>query len=59
MATMHQSGVFYALFVLINIFLNSLIILSPEDVLPTVYLCTNKIAPDQENTVSYNLLCTL
>ncbi|CAI9296395.1 unnamed protein product [Lactuca saligna] len=29
---------------------HQLLILSPEDVLPTVYLCTNKIAPDQENT---------
>lgn len=28
----------------------SLLALSPEDVLPAVYLCTNKIAPDHENT---------
>lgn len=27
----------------------SLLALSPEDVLPAVYLCTNKIAPDHEN----------
>lgn len=30
----------------------SLLALSPEDVLPAVYLCTNKIAPDHENTVN-------
>uniref|UniRef100_A0A5B7BRY2 DNA ligase 6 n=1 Tax=Davidia involucrata TaxID=16924 RepID=A0A5B7BRY2_DAVIN len=29
--------------------LRSLLALSPEDVLPAVYLCTNKIAPDHEN----------
>lgn len=29
----------------------SLLALSPEDVLPAVYLCTNKIAPDHENMV--------
>lgn len=29
----------------------SLLALSPEDVLPAVYLCTNKIAPDHENVV--------
>ncbi|KAM0032417.1 putative DNA ligase (ATP) [Helianthus debilis subsp. tardiflorus] len=33
---------------LCNMF-RSLLILSPEDVLPAVYLCTNKIAPDHEN----------
>lgn len=32
--------------------LNSLLALSPEDVLPAVYLCTNKIAADHENLVS-------
>jgi len=26
--------------------------LSPDDVLPAVYLCTNKISPDHENMVS-------
>lgn len=30
----------------------SLLALSPEDVLPAMYLCTNKIAPDHENIVS-------
>lgn len=30
----------------------SLLALSPEDVLPAVYLCTNKIAADHENVVS-------
>ncbi|XP_056162861.1 DNA ligase 6 isoform X5 [Syzygium oleosum] len=29
--------------------LRSLLALSPEDVLPAMYLCTNKIAPDHEN----------
>jgi hypothetical protein len=29
----------------------SLLALSPEDVLPAVYLCTNKIAADHENVV--------
>lgn len=33
-------------------FYDSLLALSPEDVLPTVYLCTNKIAADHENIVS-------
>jgi len=27
----------------------SLLALSPDDVLPAVYLCTNKISPDHEN----------
>ena len=31
--------------------LASLLALSPEDVLPAVYLCTNKIAADHENMV--------
>lgn len=30
----------------------SLLALSPEDVLPAAYLCTNKIAADHENVVS-------
>lgn len=34
------------------LFLYSLLALSPEDVLPSVYLCTNKIAADHENVVS-------
>lgn len=33
---------------LCNMF-RSLLALSPEDVLPATYLCTNKIAPDHEN----------
>lgn len=37
---------FYFLF-----FWHSLLALSPEDVLPAVYLCTNKIAADHENMV--------
>jgi len=32
----------------------SLLALSPEDVLPAIYLCTNRIAPDYEN-VDLNL----
>lgn len=31
----------------------SLLALSPEDVLPAVYLCTNKIAADHENMVRF------
>jgi hypothetical protein len=42
-----------------------LLALSPEDVLPTIYLCTNRIAPDYENVGSeeaakksiYNVSC--
>lgn len=30
---------------------HSLLALSPADVLPAVYLCTNKIAADHENVV--------
>lgn len=30
----------------------SLLALSPDDVLPAVYLCTNRIAADHENMVS-------
>jgi len=30
--------------------------LSPEDVLPAVYLCTNKIAADHENIVSLRFI---
>lgn len=33
------------------VFACSLLALSPEDVLPAVYLCTNKIAADHENMV--------
>lgn len=33
---------------LCNMF-RSLLALSPDDVLPAVYLCTNKISPDHEN----------
>ncbi|KAG1346971.1 DNA ligase [Cocos nucifera] len=35
---------------LCNMF-RSLLALSPDDVLPAVYLCTNRIAPDHENMV--------
>uniref|UniRef100_A0A0E0N0W8 DNA ligase (ATP) n=1 Tax=Oryza rufipogon TaxID=4529 RepID=A0A0E0N0W8_ORYRU len=35
---------------LCNMF-RSLLALSPDDVLPAVYLCTNKISPDHENIV--------
>lgn len=31
---------------------HSLLALSPQDVLPALYLCTNKIAPDHVNMVS-------
>lgn len=37
----------------------SLIALSPEDVLPAVYLCTNRIAADHENMVSFHVLMKL
>ncbi|KAL3527003.1 hypothetical protein ACH5RR_011659 [Cinchona calisaya] len=43
-----ESGKIKATSMLCNMF-RSLLALSPEDVLPAVYLCTNKIAPDQEN----------
>lgn len=36
----------------LNCFYDSLLTLSPEDVLPAVYLCTNKIAANHENIVS-------
>lgn len=32
----------------------SLLVLSPEDVLPAVYLCTNRIAPEHENKVIFD-----
>ncbi|KVH92427.1 DNA ligase, ATP-dependent, central [Cynara cardunculus var. scolymus] len=44
-----EKGKIKATSMLCNMF-RSLLILSPEDVLPAVYLCTNKIAPDHENT---------
>lgn len=34
----------------------SLLALSPDDVLPAIYLCTNKISPDHENMVSTEIL---
>ncbi|KAK9066931.1 hypothetical protein SSX86_014255 [Deinandra increscens subsp. villosa] len=43
-----EKGKIRATSMLCNMF-RSLLILSPEDVLPAVYLCTNKIAPDHEN----------
>ncbi|KAL4582488.1 hypothetical protein LXL04_007038 [Taraxacum kok-saghyz] len=44
-----EKGKIKATSMLCNMF-RSLLVLSPEDVLPAVYLCTNKIAPDHENT---------
>ncbi|XP_075492248.1 DNA ligase 6 isoform X1 [Primulina tabacum] len=44
-----EKGKLKATSMLCNMF-RSLLALSPEDVLPAVYLCTNKIAPDHENT---------
>ncbi|XP_047954585.1 DNA ligase 6 [Salvia hispanica] len=38
-----------AISMMCNMF-RSLLALSPEDVLPAVYLCTNRIAPEHENT---------
>ncbi|XP_059670729.1 DNA ligase 6 isoform X2 [Cornus florida] len=43
-----EKGKIKATSILCNMF-RSLLALSPEDVLPAVYLCTNKIAPDHEN----------
>ncbi|KAA8530607.1 hypothetical protein F0562_005316 [Nyssa sinensis] len=43
-----EKGKIKATLMLCNMF-RSLLSLSPEDVLPAVYLCTNKIAPDHEN----------
>ncbi|XP_051127028.1 DNA ligase 6 isoform X2 [Andrographis paniculata] len=43
-----EKGKIKATSMLCNMF-RSLLALSPEDVLPTVYLCTNKIAPEHEN----------
>ncbi|KAK6279822.1 hypothetical protein POUND7_020089 [Theobroma cacao] len=43
-----QKGKIKAISMLCNMF-RSLLALSPEDVLPAVYLCTNKIAADHEN----------
>ncbi|KAG8384127.1 hypothetical protein BUALT_Bualt04G0086000 [Buddleja alternifolia] len=43
-----EKGKLKATSMLCNMF-RSLLALSPEDVLPAVYLCTNKIAPDHEN----------
>eukprot|EP01018_Ginkgo_biloba_P027060 Gb_21652 [translate_table: standard] len=43
-----ESGKLKTTVMLCNMF-RSLLALSPEDVLPTVYLCTNRIAPDYEN----------
>ncbi|XP_057487838.1 DNA ligase 6 isoform X2 [Actinidia eriantha] len=45
-----EKGKIKATSMLCNMF-RSLLALSPEDVLPAVYLCTNKIAPDHENKV--------
>ncbi|KAL1192368.1 DNA ligase 6 [Cardamine amara subsp. amara] len=43
-----EKGKIKAMSMLCNMF-RSLLALSPEDVLPAVYLCTNKIAADHEN----------
>ncbi|KAM7529810.1 hypothetical protein LguiB_033220 [Lonicera macranthoides] len=43
-----EKGKIKATLMLCNMF-RSLLALSPGDVLPAVYLCTNKIAPDHEN----------
>ncbi|KAL6529949.1 hypothetical protein OROMI_028594 [Orobanche minor] len=43
-----EKGKLKATSMLCNMF-RSLLVLSPEDVLPAVYLCTNKIAPEHEN----------
>ncbi|CAA6665437.1 unnamed protein product [Spirodela intermedia] len=43
-----EKGKIKTICMLCNMF-RSLLALSPEDVLPAVYLCTNKIAPDHEN----------
>ncbi|KAK3012435.1 hypothetical protein RJ639_010358, partial [Escallonia herrerae] len=43
-----EKGKIKAASMLCNMF-RSLLTLSPEDVLPAVYLCTNKIGPDHEN----------
>ncbi|GAB2301757.1 hypothetical protein Dimus_035783 [Dionaea muscipula] len=43
-----EKGKIKATSMLCNMF-RSLLALSPKDVLPAVYLCTNKIAPDHEN----------
>ncbi|KAK1433220.1 hypothetical protein QVD17_10129 [Tagetes erecta] len=43
-----EKGKIRATSMLCNMF-RSLLVLSPEDVLPAMYLCTNKIAPDHEN----------
>lgn len=43
-----EKGKIKATSMLCNMF-RSLLVLSPEDVLPAVYLCTNRIAPEHEN----------
>ncbi|GKC55927.1 DNA ligase 6 isoform X3 [Tanacetum coccineum] len=53
-----EKGKIKATSMLCNMF-RSLLVLSPEDVLPAVYLCTNKIAPDHENTSMVCCLCNL
>ncbi|KAK9118640.1 hypothetical protein Scep_016733 [Stephania cephalantha] len=46
-----ERGKIKATGILCNMF-RSLLVLSPNDVLPAVYLCTNKIAADHKNLVS-------
>jgi len=59
-----ESGKLKTLVILCNMF-RRLLALSPEDVLPAIYLCNNWIAPDYENVGSeeaakkaiYNVSC--
>ncbi|CAN6445852.1 unnamed protein product [Victoria cruziana] len=44
----HERSRFKITSILCNMF-RSLLALSPEDVVPSVYLCTNRIAPDYQN----------
>jgi len=43
-----EKGKIKTMSIFCNMF-RSLLALSPDDVLPAVYLCTNKISPDHEN----------
>ncbi|KAL5722076.1 hypothetical protein ACHQM5_005642 [Ranunculus cassubicifolius] len=55
-----ERGKIKATVMLCNMF-RSLLVLSPEDVLPAVYLCTNKIAPDHANmelNIGGSLVCS-
>lgn len=37
-------------------YFRSLIVLSPEDLLPSVYLCLNQLAPAYEGQISYIII---